>query len=268
MLDQLNSESARERLMLGIVLPRLGKSVSQQLIDTVRFGHRSRIGMAIYSLGEMKDTSAGVALGERLLDTTDWLIRASAGEALLKMTAYSAKPYLKRALADTFEIVRGRAARALALIADESELPMVLNMLDDTSQIVRYQIHLGLQQRGIDNFPTLFARTYAAETNPFARGIMQSLAATLVDSKARASLLDAMLEDADPTVRANGVRLALAWGDRTSLRRAAKLKTREKNSMVLYELYRVLDLERKSKDGGARDPDDRSPRTGRNRNQG
>jgi HEAT repeat protein len=264
LLSQLGSESARERLALGFILPRFGKRVTQPLIDTVRFGHRSRVGMAMYVLGEMKDTSAGVALGERLVDTTDWLVRSSAGEALLKMTAYSAKPYLRRALNDTFEIVRGRAARAFALVATVDELPIVLDMLDDTSQIVRYQIQLGLQQRGVDSFAQLFARTYAAETNDYARGIMQDLARSLSDPKARESLLDAMLESPSAHVRANGVRLALAWGDRASLRRAAKLKSREKNSMVLYEIYRVIDMERKARNGDS----DAGTRSRRSRNQG
>lgn len=267
LLSKLGTESARERLALGFLLPRLGKKVSRQLVDTVRFGHRSHVGMAIYALGEMKDTSAGMALGERLVDSTDWLVRAAAGEALLKMSAYSAKPYLKRALSDSFELVRARAARALALVADESEMPFVLAMLDDTSQIVRYQIHLGLQSRGIDNFPALFARTYADETNVYARGIMQSLAVTLADPRARQSLLDAMLEHSDPQVRANGVRLAIAWGDRASLRRAAKLKGREKSSVVLYEIYRVLDLERRGRNGGRLDGES-SRRTRRGRSQG
>lgn len=249
MLSQLNTESARERLALGFILPRLGKRVSQQLIDTVRFGHRSRVGMAIYVLGEMKDTAAGVALGERLLDTNDWLLRASAGEALLKMTAYSAKPYLIRALADPIELVRGRAARALALVADESELPLVLGMLDDTSQIVRYQIQLGLQQRGVDGFASLFARTYITEEHGYARAILQQLAKGLTDARARELLLESMLEHSTAMVRADGVRLALAWGDRASLRRAARLKGSEKNSMVLYEIYRVIDMERKVRNG-------------------
>lgn len=267
LLSQLGSESARERLMLGMVLPRFGNRVSQALIDTVRFGHRSRVGMAIYVLGEMKDTSAGVALGERLLDSADWLLRASAAEALLKMPAHSAKPYLIRALADTFELVRGRAARALALVADESEMPLVLAMLDDTSQIVRYQIQLGLQSRGVDAFADLFARTYASERHPYARAMLQSLGRSLTDADARARLLDVMLESPSPAVRADGVRLALAWGDRASLRRAAKLKAREKNSMVLYEIYRVLDMEKKGRNGGALD-DETAPRSRRHRNEG
>lgn len=250
MMSQLGTESARERLALGFILPRLGKRVSEQLIDTVRHGHRSRVGMAIYVLGEMKDTSAGAALGERLVDSTDWLMRAAAGEALLKMTAYSAKPWLKRAIKDSFELVRGRAARALSLVAEESELPAVLAMLDDTSQIVRYQIQLGLQSRGVDGFAGLFVRSYIDETDPFARGIMQQLARSLGDAKARETLLESMLEDPRAHVRADGVRLALAWGDRTSLRRAARLKAQEKNSMVLYEIYRVIDMEKKARTGG------------------
>jgi hypothetical protein len=264
MMSQLGTESARERLALGFILPRLGKRVSQQLIDTLRMGHRSRIGMAMYVLGEMKDTAAAAALGERLVDTNDWLVRAAAGEALLKMSAYGAKQYLRRALTDTFELVRGRAARAFALVADESELPTVLTMLNDTSQIVRYQIQLGLQSRGVDNFASLFVRTYSAETNEYARGIMQALARGLTDVKARELLLESMLESSSPAIRADGVRLALAWGDRSSLRRAAKLKGREKNSMVLYELYRVIDMERKSRNGDS----DALPRSRRTRNQG
>jgi HEAT repeat protein len=163
------------------------------------------------------------------------------------MKAPSARPFLIRALADPIELVRGRAARALSLIATEEELPLVLSMLDDTSQIVRYQIQLGLAQRGVDSFPQLFVQTFATTRDPFARAMLTLLAEGLTHSRSRSSLLEMMLEDPSPRTRADGVRLAIIWGDRALLRRAARLKKHERNSMVLYQLYRIIEEEKKSR---------------------
>ena len=151
LMEQLNSESPRERLALGI-MPRIGKRVVQALIDTVLYGDTSRVSQAIYTLGEIKDPMASEALGKKLVDTTiSWRLRGGAGEALLKMDAMPAKPYLIRALADTVELVRGRALERSRIATTEELRQYILPLLDDRSQIVRYQIQFGLRDRGVDS---------------------------------------------------------------------------------------------------------------------
>ncbi|MEP7219251.1 MAG: HEAT repeat domain-containing protein, partial [Bacteroidota bacterium] len=248
LLSQLNTESPREALALGIVLPKIGKKVAQRLIDTVRHGELSRVGQAIYALGEMHDTSAGVALGERIVDpTVSWRLRRTAGEALLKMSAQSAKPYLIRALRDTFEIVRGYAAHALVLMADSAELTQVLPMLNDRSQIVRYQIQLGLQKRGIDSIANSYANALIETPTGFGHDLLYALAPTLKDTAAHGHIVSGMLKNTDPNIRAQGARLALTWNDTTSLEAASEFKKSERNSMVLFELNKIPDMPKRKK---------------------
>ncbi|MEO5929213.1 MAG: HEAT repeat domain-containing protein [Candidatus Kapaibacterium sp.] len=248
LLSQLNTESPREALALGIVLPKIGKKVAQRLIDTVRHGELSRVGQAIYALGEMHDTSAGTALGERIVDpTVSWRLRRTAGEALLKMSAQSAKPYLIRALRDTFEIVRGYAAHALVLMADSAELTQVLPLLNDRSQIVRYQTQLGLQKRGIDSIANSYANALIETPTGFGHDLLYALATTLKDTAAHGRIVSGMLKNTDPNIRAQGARLALAWNDTTSLEAASEFKKSERNSMVLFELNKIPDMPKRKK---------------------
>jgi hypothetical protein len=271
LLSQLNSESARERLALGILLPRLGKRVAQQLIDTVRHGDSSRVTQAIYALGEMHESAAAVALGEKLVDSANWNFRASAGEALLKMNASSAKDYLKRALTDTVEIVRARAARALAAVADSGELARyVLPMLDDRSQLVRYQIQLGLQRRGPDSVASFLGGTLASEHSRYAGALLTPLAHNVQGERARQRILDIMFRSRSAEARAEGVRLALAWNDTASIERAAKLRQREKSSVVLSELERLPSIEPERQSDGSRSTagsDEERPRTRKKHSQ-
>jgi HEAT repeat protein len=241
LMQQLNSESARERLALGILLPRMGTRVVQALIDTVLHGDTSRIGQAIYALGEMKDTTAAVALGMKLVDTTvSWRMRASAGEALLKMNAVTAKNYLIRALADTVELVRGRAARALARVASSRELQSyIIPLLDDRSQIVRYQIQLGLRDRGIDSVADFLAGTLPKPPGNYPGPLLSPLAKDLKSTEARRQVLEALLKSEDANSRIAAIRLAIAWNDESLQNRVERLLAHEDDSRVLAELDRL-----------------------------
>lgn len=251
LLDQLNSESARERLALGILLPRIGSKVMGRLIDTVLKGDISRVGMAIYALGEMKDTVAGLALGQKIADQKiSWRLRASAGEALLKMRAESAKPFLKLAVTDSFELVRAYAARAYVMVADSAELLSLMPMLNDRSQIVRYQIQLGLQRRGLDtpSIANAFAQALAASNPGYRFELLASVATSLKDSGARVALLSAMLANQIPQIRARAVRLAAAWNDPALIEQARAIKKKERNSLVLYELGKLPESAKRKRD--------------------
>ena len=117
-----------------------------------------------------------------------WRMRRAAGEALLKINAPSARPYLRRALRDSFEIVRGYAARALTNIGDSADIALLVPYLNDRSQIVRYQIQLALQKRGLDSIGLPFADALVASTSGFAPELLYPLASSLKDSAARARL--------------------------------------------------------------------------------
>jgi HEAT repeat protein len=244
MMSMLNTESARERLALGVVLPRFKSRVVPQLIDTVLRGAPDRRGMAMYVLGEIKDSTAAIALGRRLLDTSSWRVRASAAEALLKMHADSAKPYFRQALRDTVEIVRARAARALVNVADSAELASLIEMMDDPSQIVRHQIQIGLQYRDIDTVDDVIADALLSHRDGYIHTLLYPIAEKITDSDIRKRIVEEMLADSEPSLRAEAVRLAITWQDESALSHVAKLKRKEKNSLVLFEIYRAIDLQK------------------------
>lgn len=243
LLSKLDTEHPRESLALDVILPRIGERVSPMLIDTIVKGDRSRVGMAIYILGRLKDSTAAAVIGKRLRDRENWRLRSSAAEALMKMNATDAKPYLLEALEDTVDIVRARVARALVRVADSSELLRVLPLMNDRSQLVRYQIQIGLKERG---FADSAARQFLVATllnsrDKYTYEILYPLAHAIEDPAARERLLRGLIGDESAKVRADGVRLAIEWNDPRLLQLAAGLRTREKNSQVLYQIYRAED---------------------------
>ena len=250
LMEMLNTELPREALALrDYILPKIGRRLTPQLIDTLRFGAPSRQGLAMYVLGEMKDSTAAIALGRKLVDSTNWRIRATAAEALLKMKADTARPYLIRALGDTVEIVRGRAARALVNIADSTELQtLILPLTNDPSQIVRYQIQIGLGMRAIDSIAPFLADALLRQRHGYTHDLLSPLAAKITLPVQRKRLVDGLLADPNPTYRVEGARLAIGWKDLELLERVTKMKKKEKNSAVLFEIYRAMDLQKTLKE--------------------
>lgn len=243
LLWKLNTEHPRESLALDVILTRIGTRLTPQLIDTIVKGDRSRVGTAIYILGRLRDSTAAVVIGKRLRDRDSWRIRSTAAEALMKMNATEAKPYLAEALDDTVDIVRARVARAFVRVANPSELATLLPLTNDPSQIVRYQIQLGLLDRG---FADSTAREFLTTTllnsrEGYTYQILYPLAQNIQDPHTREQLMRGLIADTSPAVRADGVRLAIAWNDPKLLQLAANLRGREKNSQVLYQIYRAED---------------------------
>lgn len=247
LLEQLNSESSRERLALNVILPRMGKRVTPILVDTVLRGQINRRGAAIMALGDLKDTTATIALGQSLLDTSlSWRLRSSAAEALLKMPSQAARPYLRQALLDENENIRGYAARALTMIADSADFELLADLLSDRNQIVRHQVYLALERRRVDSLPMPYARALAGNRTGTAHELLYALAPTLTDPASRQFLIAAMLNDSLAAIRARGVRLALEWKDEALLYDAWKLKGQERNSQVLFELNKIPEFDKKA----------------------
>ncbi len=247
LLNQFDSESARERLALGIIIPRMGSSVVPRLIDTVLYGESKRVGMAIYALGELRDTSAAMALGRKLVDSNaSWRMRSSAGEALLKMPSHGVKPYLRQALRDSFELVRGYAARALTMVADSSDFELLTTMLYDSSQIVRNQVYLALERRGVDSLALPFAGALVGNRRGIPYELLYGLAPSLKDSIARIRIVEGMLADTLPSVRAAALRLIRSWNDTALVLRTLEMRQTENNSMVLYELDRLPEISKET----------------------
>ena len=240
LLSKLNSEHPRELLALRVMLPRIGSRLTPMLIDTVLNGHRSRVGMAMHILGRMKDSTAAEAIGTRLNDA-NWRTRSTAAEALLNMNAHDAKDAIRQALQDPVDVVRGRAARAFARIADTSELELLIPLLDDQSQIVRYQIGLGLRDRGLADSAArdFVVSTLISSRSGYGYSLLYPLASMIEDPAEREQLVVNLLKDPSPRVRADAVRLSIEWNDQKLMRLAADMRTSEKESQVLYEIYRA-----------------------------
>ena len=243
LLTMLESEHPREQLALRVILPRIGARLVPLLIDTVRRGDRSRVGFAIHILGLLKDSTAAKVLGTKLSDP-NWRIRSTAAEALLNMNAYDAKDALRQALNDPVDVVRGRAARAFARIADSSELHLLTPLLSDRSQIVRYQIGFGLKDRGINDSTVLgyLVPALIESRGGYPYHLLSPLAVLIESPAARERLMRSLLADPDPKIRADAVRMAIAWNDQKLLRAAMDLRGKEKESQVLYEIYRAEQL--------------------------
>ncbi|HVZ41119.1 MAG TPA: HEAT repeat domain-containing protein [Candidatus Kapabacteria bacterium] len=250
LLGMMNTELPRERLAIDVIFPRIGKRMLKPLMDTVAMGAPERVGRALYSLGEIRDTTAAEVIGRKLVDPkATWRMRAAAGQALLKIKAPSAKPYLKMALRDTVELVRGYAARAMVLVADSTELNEIMSAMNDRSQVVRHQVQLALQNRGVDSVDVSRAIVHSMLENQsgFSFTLLYQLALTMHDSTGRSQLLSGLLANPSPTIRAKAVRLVLAWSDPDLLDMARALKKSEKNSMVLFELNKIPESPKKKK---------------------
>jgi len=241
LLDMLNTESPREALALGIILPRIGMRAMPALIDTALHGDLSRVGRAIYALGEMKDTAAAIAIAERLVDSTvSWRLRGVAGEAALKIRSRRVMPYLRKAMRDSIELVRGYATRAFVMVADSSEILEALHALDDPSQIVRYQYQLALQRRVIDSIAGPFVAATLMAKPGFPRQLMLTLAKSLSLVDARSRLLRSLLQSTDVSLRIDAVELARAWNDSDSRQLLEHHRRSEPNDHVRESIDRLL----------------------------
>lgn len=267
MLSMLNTESAREALAIGVMLPKMGPRIIAPLVDTIRTGELSRRGRAIYALGELKDTTAAPALADVIADTTQrWGLRGAAGEALLKMRATSVKPQLYRALSDPIDIVRGYAARAYIMVADSAELAALLPLLNDPSHVVRWQTVLGLQRRGVDTVSGSIAAMLRSQPRGFARTLLLDLARDMKSASGRAAVAGALVSSADPGDRATAIRMALVWKEEAAYAALRSHRAAETDATVLA-LYNQIPAapkpERKPKSGKTGGKDEQgSPRSG------
>jgi len=254
LLTMLNTESAREALAIGVILPRMGTRIIEPLIDTIHRGELSRRGRAVYALGELRDTAAAPILAEAISDTAQrWGLRAAAGEALLKMRATAVKPQLYRALSDPVDVVRGYAARAYIMVADSADLAELLPLLNDPSHIVRWQTVLGLQRRGVDTVAEAIAAMLRSQPHGFARTLLLDLAREVKDPAGRAATAKALLASPSAADRAEALRMTLRWNDEAAYAAVRSARTAETDTTVLALYNRIPPppkVERKPVKGG------------------
>ena len=241
LLSMLDSEHPREQLALRVLLPRIGARLTPMLIDTIRQGSRSRVGMAIYILGVMKDSTAAAVIGEQL-SRPEWRIRSSAAEALLSMNPIGARDALRTALNDSIDLVRARVARAFARVGDADDLRLLIPLLNDSSQIVRYQIPHGLNDRGLNTDSIargFFVSTLLDPPAGYAYRVLYPFAKNITTPIERERIVSHLIRHRSATRRADAVRLVLEWNDPALLRTVLARRDEEKASEVLYLLYQA-----------------------------
>ena len=157
------------------------------------------------------------------------------------MDAVGARKYLAHTLKDSIDLVRGRIARAYTRIVLPENAERLLPLLEDRSQIVRYQIGLGLRDRGLDDS---LARTFVVERllddesrEGYTYGILLPLARKIEDGSTRRDLYRGLIDSDEPEVRANAVDLAIVWNDEGILKEVVERVSDEDSSLVLSRIY-------------------------------
>ena len=161
------------------------------------------------------------------------------------MNAVDARKYLAATLDDSIDLVRARIARAYTRIVLPENVETLDELLEDRSQLVRYQIGLGLRDRGMsDSLAQSYVIDRLLETTKSGRytyGVLLPLARDIVDQGARRQLFDGLSSSGNERIRADALDLVLSWDDRALLQRAVERKRNEQSSLILYRIYAAED---------------------------
>jgi len=135
-----------------------GTNVVEALEQSLRDGDWVMRYWAAHMLGEIQDTSAGVALIPLLKDS-DWHVRAETAKALGKCKCASAGESLMPLLSDEIPYVREKAVEALGNIGYASSSGAVISMLNDSDAWIRAKAAEALGKFGsADALDALIAR--------------------------------------------------------------------------------------------------------------
>jgi HEAT repeat protein len=148
--SKLSTESARERLALESILPRIyardSAAVARLLLDSLRSGNPRTLSLVATVVGRVRLRAARAEL-ERLLRDPVWRIRALAAQQLGELGDPGAISALRPLLRDEHPLVRARAAFAL-LQLQPRQLEVWQQALADPSQLVRYGAVQGALRHG------------------------------------------------------------------------------------------------------------------------
>jgi hypothetical protein len=148
--SKLSTESARERLALESILPRIyardSAAVARLLLDSLRSDNPRTLALVATVVGRVRLRAARAEL-ERLLGDPVWRIRALAAQQLGELGDPGAISALRPLLRDEHPLVRARAAFAL-LQLQPRQLEVWQQALADPSQLVRYGAVQGALRHG------------------------------------------------------------------------------------------------------------------------
>ncbi|MBI5291453.1 MAG: HEAT repeat domain-containing protein [Chloroflexi bacterium] len=125
----------------------LAKIATSDLLAALEGSDPEVRSLAIYALGQRRESTAVTALIACLADPGSFIARTAADA--LEHIGSPALPALVQALAHPDAQTRGLAARALARLKDPAAIPALFKALDDESAVVRHWADDGLDRMGV-----------------------------------------------------------------------------------------------------------------------
>ncbi|HYF02359.1 MAG TPA: HEAT repeat domain-containing protein, partial [Patescibacteria group bacterium] len=147
--SKLATESARERLALDNILPKLydkdSVNVRKFLLDSLRSRDTKVVGMVAAQLGKKKIAEALPVL-QNLLKSPNWRVRALAAQQIGEIGVSVYADTLQKMLKDREPYVRARAAYSIGRLAPDKALTLLDAALKDSAQVVRNSAVQGLRK--------------------------------------------------------------------------------------------------------------------------
>lgn len=144
---KFSTESARERLALEVILPKLwdkdSAAVAPLILDSLASKDYATFALCAATVGRKKSIAAVGPLTGRL-NSEDWRVCAVAAQQLGEIGEQSAAGSLRSLLTDIEPLIRARAAFAIGQLLPDSALKMLKPALYDTMQVVRNSAIQGL----------------------------------------------------------------------------------------------------------------------------
>lgn len=193
------TESARERLALEVILPKLwdkdSAAVAPLVLDSLMSEEYATFALCATTVGRKKSAAAVVPLTGRL-SSEDWRVCAVAAQQLGEIGEQSAAGSLRSLLTDVEPLVRARAAYAIGQLLPDSALKMLKPALYDTMQVVRNSAIQGLLRNS--SLPErIFREAFSDHFTPQARRRL-SLILAKADSMQSAPMAELLVHQQKP----------------------------------------------------------------------
>ncbi|MES2765860.1 MAG: HEAT repeat domain-containing protein [Bacteroidota bacterium] len=147
--SKLATESARERLALDNMLPKLydkdSVNVRKFLLDSLRSRDTKVVGMAAAQIGKKKIAEALPVL-QNLLKSPNWRVRALAAQQIGEIGVSTYADTLLKMLKDREPYVRARAAYSIGRLNPANAQVLLDAALKDSAQVVRNSAVQGLRK--------------------------------------------------------------------------------------------------------------------------
>lgn len=201
LVSRLGTERPRHYHALRYILPKIGKSAVQPLIEVLDDDSLRVVRLATEILGRIGDSTAVDPL-RNLLEHENAGVRGEVYTALGRIGDNRCTPDLVQGLKEEKAAIRKSAAYGLLKMADSTSVPALVNALSDPYYGVRYLASDALVKIGEKSVPELIGNLDVE--NPIARYYTVETLGKLEAISAITPLLE-LLDDADPKIRAFAV---------------------------------------------------------------